>query len=103
MRVIDNIIEWLDERTGLKQPFIDMLTHLVPPGAKWFYVFGTAILTSFVIQIITGVALSTMYVPSAAEAHESVWYISTQAPFGNLLRGMHFFGASSMILFAAFI
>ena len=100
VKIIDNIIDWLDERTGLKQPLIEMLTHLVPPGAKWAYVFGTAVLTAFIVQLVTGVALATIYIPSAGEAYESVKYITTQAPFGNLVRGMHYFGASAMVLFA---
>jgi ubiquinol-cytochrome c reductase cytochrome b subunit len=100
MKIINNIIDWLDERTGLKQPIIDIATHLVPPGAKWSYVFGTAVLTSFIVQLVTGIALATIYVPSAGDAYESIRYISYQALFGKLLRGMHYFGASSMILFA---
>jgi ubiquinol-cytochrome c reductase cytochrome b subunit len=101
MKIIDNIVTWLDERTGLKKPIIEMATHLVPPGSKWFYVFGTAILASFIVQVVTGLALLTMYIPSAGEAYESIRYITNEAPFGNLLRAMHYFGASSMIVFVA--
>jgi ubiquinol-cytochrome c reductase cytochrome b subunit len=100
MKIIDDLISWFDERTGLKQPIIEMATHLVPPGSKWFYVFGTAIMTSFIVQVVTGAVLMTSYVPSAGDAYESIKYISSQAPFGRLLRGMHFFGASSMVMFA---
>ena len=96
---INNTLNWLDERTGLKKPIMDAMTHLVPPGAKWWYVFGTAILTCFIIQLITGVALSTLYVPSAGQAYETVAFISRQAPFGNFVRAMHYYGASAMILF----
>jgi ubiquinol-cytochrome c reductase cytochrome b subunit len=99
MKIIDNLAAWLEDRTGLVQPVMKMITHLVPPGSKWYYVFGTAIMTSFIIQIITGIALSTLYVPSAGQAYETVRYISHDAPFGALLRGMHYFGASAMILF----
>lgn len=100
MKIIDDLIAWLDERTGLRQPIIEMATHLVPPGAKWSYVFGTAVLTAFIVQVITGIALSTLYVPSAGQAYESIRYITYAAPFGRMLRGMHYFGASAMILFA---
>jgi ubiquinol-cytochrome c reductase cytochrome b subunit len=99
MKIIDNLIEWFDERTGFKRPLVEMATHLVPPGSKWFYVFGTAIMTSFVVQVATGIGLMTSFVPSAAEAYESIKFITTQAPFGKLLRAMHFFGASSMVVF----
>src|SRR5579883_3099564 len=99
MKLIDKIIDWLEERTGLKQPFINAATHSVPPKSKWAYVFGTATLMSFILQVVTGIALATVYVPSAASAYESIRYISTQAPFGNLVRGIHYFGASAMIIF----
>jgi ubiquinol-cytochrome c reductase cytochrome b subunit len=99
MKIIDNVIAWLDERTGLKDPIMKAVTHPVPPGSKWLYVFGTAIMTSFIIQVITGIALSTLYVPSAGQAYMSIQYISNEAPFGRLIRGMHYFGASAMILF----
>jgi ubiquinol-cytochrome c reductase cytochrome b subunit len=99
MKIINNLLAWLEERTGLKQPILHVITHPVPPGAKWYYVLGTAIMTSFIVQVITGIALSTLYVPSAGQAFESVKYISTQAPFGALIRAMHYFGASAMILF----
>jgi ubiquinol-cytochrome c reductase cytochrome b subunit len=99
MKIVDNLIAWLDERTGLKDPILKAVTHPVPPGSKWLYVFGTAIMTCFIVQVITGIALSTLYVPSAGEAYESVQYITSQAPLGALIRGMHYFGASAMILF----
>jgi ubiquinol-cytochrome c reductase cytochrome b subunit len=99
MKIVDNVIAWLDERTGLKDPIMKAVTHPVPPGSKWFYVFGTAIMTSFIIQVITGIALSTLYVPSAGEAYASVKYITDVAPWGRLIRGIHYFGASAMILF----
>ncbi|MBS1957732.1 MAG: cytochrome b N-terminal domain-containing protein [Cyanobacteria bacterium SZAS-4] len=100
MKLLDNVINWLDDRTGLKAPIIDTLTHLVPPGAKWAYVFGSAVLTALLVQLVTGVALATVYVPSGGEAFDTILYITTQAPFGKLVRGMHYFGASAMIVFA---
>jgi ubiquinol-cytochrome c reductase cytochrome b subunit len=99
MELLKKLGAWLEERTGLYEPIMHMLTHLVPPGSKWYYVFGTAIMTSFIIQVITGIALSTLYVPSAGQAYMTVQYITHEAPFGNLLRAIHYFGASAMILF----
>src|ERR1700722_4163558 len=99
MKIVDNLLDWIEERTGLKKPIMDMLAHPVPPGSKWYYVLGTAIMTSFIVQVATGIALSTLYVPSAGQAYETVRFISTQAPFGAFIRAMHYFGASAMILF----
>jgi len=56
-------------------------------------------MSSFIVQLLTGVALSTMYVPSGGEAWDSVKWITEKVPFGAWLRAMHYFGASSMILF----
>ncbi|HEY9773493.1 MAG TPA: cytochrome b N-terminal domain-containing protein [Planktothrix sp.] len=99
MNILDKLIEWFDERTGLKKPIVDMMVHPVPRNANWMYVLGSATLTSLVVQLVTGVCLATLYIPSASAAHQSLWYITTQAPFGSLVRGIHFFGASSMVLF----
>jgi ubiquinol-cytochrome c reductase cytochrome b subunit len=75
-----------------------LLYHPVPPDSNWLYVFGSATLTCFIIQIITGVALSFLYQPSSGAAYESLKYISDKVFFGNFLRGLHYFGASGMIL-----
>ena len=52
-----------------------------------------------IIQVVSGMALGTIYSSSAGDAYESVKYISSVAPFGSLLRGIHYFGASAMIVF----
>jgi ubiquinol-cytochrome c reductase cytochrome b subunit len=74
-----------------------MLVHPVPRGSGWSYVFGSATLIAFIVQVITGIGLSTAYVTSAGEAYASLQFITTN-PLGYLLRGMHFYGASAMIL-----
>ena len=60
--------------------------------------FGSATLIAFLIQVVTGIALATAYVSSAGEAFESLQWITHRAFLGNLLRGMHYFGASAMVL-----
>jgi ubiquinol-cytochrome c reductase cytochrome b subunit len=93
---------WLYDRLAL-EPIVKMLLeHKVPPqlaGKKgWFYVFGFATLTAFVVQVVTGMALTTYYVPSPAHAHESLREITEETTFGPFLRGMHFYGASAMVV-----
>ena len=97
--VLDKAAEWLEDRTGLVKPFIHMMIHPVPGKSTWAYVFGTAIMTSFIVQLASGVALSTMYVPSGGEAWESVKWITEKVPFGAWLRATHYFGASAMVIF----
>ena len=88
---------WFDDRTGTSKLLGPVLAHPVPRGAKWSYVFGSATLFAFMVQVVTGIALATAYVTSTGDAYASLQFI-THDPFGHLLRGMHFYGASAMIL-----
>jgi ubiquinol-cytochrome c reductase cytochrome b subunit len=97
-RIFNRIRDWVDDRTGLPREIGKMARHLVPPDAKWWYVFGSATMCAFMIQVISGVALAFSYIPSANEAYSTLQFISDQAPFGHFLRGLHYYGASAMVL-----
>jgi ubiquinol-cytochrome c reductase cytochrome b subunit len=92
-------IDWFEERTGLIAKIKPIMEHKVPKESKWAYVFGSATLFSFVLQVVTGVILATMYVPSTNSAFQSLQHIQDDALFGHIVRGMHYFGASAMMLF----
>ncbi|MEZ4865225.1 MAG: cytochrome b N-terminal domain-containing protein [Caldilineaceae bacterium] len=98
MHILKRLWEWLDDRTGLSTMFNAIARHPVPPGATWWYVFGSATLFVFILQVVTGIALASAYVPSTNGAYDSLQFITNEAPFGNLLRGLHNFGASAMII-----
>lgn len=89
---------WIDDRTGITERILPVIMHPVPPRAKWSYVFGSATLFCFLLQVITGIALSLLYQPSSKDAYQSLQFITDQAKFGNVLRGIHYFGASAMII-----
>ncbi len=95
---LKKIWKWIDDRSGISESILPVITHPVPPRAKWSYVFGSATLFCFLLQVITGVALSLLYQPSSKEAYQSLQFITNQAKFGNVLRGIHYFGASAMII-----
>jgi ubiquinol-cytochrome c reductase cytochrome b subunit len=91
-------VDAFEDRTGLIKFFGDMMKHPVPPDTGWWYVFGSAVLVTFMMQVVTGVALATRYVASSGTAYQVLEFITYKAVLGNFLRGMHFFGASAMIL-----
>jgi len=96
--VIKRFFAWIDDRSGLITAARGALAHPVPPRTGWWYVFGSATLLAFILQVATGIALSTAYVPSSGQAYDSLRFISEQALLGRFLRGMHYFGASAMVL-----
>lgn len=88
----------LDDRLGITRNLMPIMRHPVPPKAGWWYVFGSATLFCFIIQVVTGIVLSTTYVPSAGEAYSSLQFISHDAVWGHVVRGLHYFGAGAMVL-----
>ena len=100
MNFVKRILVWLDDRSGFSDVVLPMLRHVVPDDARWWYVFGSATLCAFAVQLISGIALATTYVPGGDAAYESLLYITNEAPLGNLLRGMHYYGATAMVVLA---
>lgn len=92
------LLEWLDDRTGIRALLHEALFERVPGGARWRYVWGSTLVFAFISQAITGVILWMSYSPSAQTAWESVFYIQHEMYGGWLLRGLHHFMAQAMIV-----
>lgn len=92
---------WLDERLGLKTIYDTVLDRKVPK-VNWWFTLGSASLFLFVLQGITGIMLSVYYVASPDHAYDSIQYIMTGVSFGWLIRGIHHWGASLMVLIVFF-
>jgi ubiquinol-cytochrome c reductase cytochrome b subunit len=95
------LINWLDNRTGLKKLMHEALYENIPGGARWRYVWGSTLVFTFSIQVITGLFLWTAYSPSTTTAWESVYYIQHHMQFGWLVRGLHHFSAQAMTVLLA--
>jgi ubiquinol-cytochrome c reductase cytochrome b subunit len=98
-RALRSVAGWLEERTGLGEALTPAVTHPVPRRtASWWYVFGSATLALFILQIATGICLALVYVPAADRAYDSLRYLNDQAAFGWYLRALHFWGSNGMVL-----
>jgi ubiquinol-cytochrome c reductase cytochrome b subunit len=98
MRLIGRIGEWFDQRLQLGAPIREAMEHPVPrQTASWWYVFGSAALTVFVFQIVTGILLALVYVPSAGEAWNSLQTLNHQIALGWFIRALHGWGSNFML------
>lgn len=96
--MLAKIYRWLDDRLRLKPLKKTLLDEPIPGGASWIYVFGSATLFLFLLQLITGMFLAIYYVPSPDHAYDSIRYITESVMFGSFIRGLHHWGASAMVI-----
>jgi menaquinol-cytochrome c reductase cytochrome b subunit len=103
-------IDWLEERSGLVGALRYFLFRKVPGDTNWFHTLGSATLTAFLVQAITGVILAMYYKPDATvnprtgttAAYGSIQHITNDLTLGWLVRGMHKWGASVFIILMFF-
>jgi ubiquinol-cytochrome c reductase cytochrome b subunit len=98
MRIIRIIIDWLEHRTGIETAVKNFLYEDIPASAGWHQIIGSIALFFFVIQVFTGSLLAFNYAPTPGEAYNSVKYIMTELTGGPLIRGLHHWGASMMLI-----
>jgi ubiquinol-cytochrome c reductase cytochrome b subunit len=97
-RLIAQVGEWFDRRLQLAAPIREAAEHPVPRNtASWWYVFGSAALTVFLLQLVTGILLALIYVPSASEAWSSLQALNHDVALGWFIRAMHGWGSNFMV------
>ncbi len=89
---------WLETRTGIPGALSAHKTQPVTPESRLYRASAAALVMAFAIQAITGLLLAMYYSPSVTDAWGSVWYIHSQVSWGGFIRGIHYFGASAMVV-----
>jgi ubiquinol-cytochrome c reductase cytochrome b subunit len=98
VRLISLIGAWFDRRLQLAAPVREIAEHPVPRStASWFYVFGSAALVVLMLQVVTGILLALCYVPSAADAWNSLQTLNHNVALGWFIRALHGWGSNFMI------
>ncbi|GGG05184.1 menaquinol-cytochrome c reductase cytochrome b subunit [Paenibacillus aceti] len=100
-----NVYNWIDERLDFTPIWRDVADHEVPEHVNpahhfsaFVYCFGGLTFFITIIQILSGMFLTMYYVPDIKNAYASVEYLQTQVAFGQIVRGMHHWGASLVIV-----
>lgn len=96
--MLRKVYRWLDKRLRLKPVEETLLNEPIPGGASWVYVFGSATLFLFFLQLTTGMFLAVYYAPTPDHAYDSIVFIMESIHFGEFVRGMHHWGASAMVV-----
>jgi len=90
--------DWLDHRTGVHTAVRTFMLEEIPASSGWHQVFGSVAMFLFMVQAFTGIMLAFNYAPTPGEAYNSLRYILTEVTAGRLMRGLHHWGASMIIV-----
>lgn len=92
------LAHWVETRTGLISSATAFFREEIPASSGWHQVFGSVALFAFLVQAFTGILLALNFAPTAGEAYYSLRYIVTEVTGGRLIRQLHHWGASLMIV-----
>lgn len=90
--------DYVDDRSGVKTGARWFLFRNIPRGTSWFQTLGFTAMALFGLQAITGIILAMYYKPDPQTAYGSISHITNEVTWGWLVRGMHKWGASAMIV-----
>ncbi len=95
-----SLLDWIDNRTGYRAVLHHLLEEPIPKGTGWAFTTGSALLFLLGVQLLTGIALTMYYVPAPQMAYDSVRFITDTLTLGWLLRGLHYWGSTFLVLTA---
>lgn len=96
--MVNKVIDWVENRTGLASGIHHFLYEDIPASSGWHQVLGSVAMFCFMVQAVTGILLALNYAATPPDAHASLRYILTELTGGRLIRGLHHWGASMMIV-----
>src|SRR5437588_12945042 len=82
-------LDWLEERSGLIGGVRYFLFRKVPGDTNWFHTLGSATLTAFLVQALTGVILAMYYKPDTNSAYQSINHLTDHLTLGRPVPGLH--------------
>ncbi|HEX2800061.1 MAG TPA: cytochrome b N-terminal domain-containing protein [Thermoanaerobaculia bacterium] len=94
------VLDFLQSRGGLTSLWRAFADEPVSVRRAWLFTLGSAALAVFLVQFVSGFALALAYAPTPDHAWESVKAIQTRLFAGGLVRGLHHWGASAMVVLA---
>jgi len=97
LSMLRGIWAFVDDRLGISE----IMQHPVPyekGWRAWMYVFGSAVLFSFLLAVVTGIPIASIYIPSTAHAYASIQWLDNVAVLGVQLRGLHYVGGCAMLI-----
>src|SRR5215468_6751952 len=101
-RWLSAVGNWFDARLKVRETLLPMMRHPIPREVAgpmgWWYVFGSASLTLLLLQILTGIGLALVYVPSADKAYDSLLALNYDVTVGWFLRALHYYAGSGMVV-----
>jgi ubiquinol-cytochrome c reductase cytochrome b subunit len=95
---MNRVSRWLDERLDVADLRRVLVDRPVPGGLTWWHTLGSATLAIFAVQVVTGIVLATFYAAAPDHAYDSIRYIERHVASGNLVRGIHHWGSSAMVI-----
>lgn len=90
----------IDRQARIDEALRKALRYRLPGHVGWRHAFGGITYALFLALVVTGVLLAFHYRPSAQEAYPSIQFIVSQVSFGWLMRDLHVWAASLIVIAA---
>jgi len=95
---MSNFKETILQRIGWDVNLKPFLYKKLPSNLGWSVTLGSMGVALFGLLAVTGMFLAMYYSASPDKAYQSIEYIMNEVPLGDVLRGIHHWGAGAMVL-----